>query len=163
MARIDLKLCTVQFLDGTSPDPNVLDIKNGNGNITWTVKRDFVYVLNRGKLDTVRLGDQMPVEFKMDLIYEFLQMGADQAPIVSPEDFLKKRGNASSFVTAGSDPCQPYAVTIKFLQEQNCPGVLDELVTLTEFRYEDISHDLRSGMIQLSGKCNIQRPSIVRA
>lgn len=162
MARIDLKQCTVQFLDGTTPTANVLNIKNGNGSITWTVKRNFIYVLNRGKLDTVRLGDQEPVEFKMDLIYEFLEMGSVQTPLVSPEDFLRKRANAAGYVTAGADPCQPYAVTIKFAQVQDCPGVPSEIVLLTEFRFEKISHDLRGGMLNLTGKCNIQVPTISR-
>lgn len=162
MARIDLKQCTVVMEDGTTPTANSLALKIGEGTIKYRVKRNFVYVKDRGLLSTVRKGDQDPVEVSFDLIYEDITIPASQNPLVSPEDFLKKVGNASGYVTAGADPCQPYAVTLVFTQDQNCSPTKTEVITFTEFRYTKISADVKSGKLSVTGSCNIIDPAIAR-
>lgn len=162
MARIDLKQCTIALIDGTTPTPNKMNIKIGEGNFQWTEKKNVIYVKDRGLLSTVRKGDQEPVEVKFDAIYEFIEMAAADSPLVSVEDFLRKRGNAAGFITAGADPCMPFAVTLAITQNQNCPGTPTEIVTLPEFRFESINFDLRNGMLAVSGKCNVQFATIAR-
>lgn len=140
--------------------PHQLRVKIGEGNVSWTEKRPVVYVKDRGKLDTVRLGDQDPIEVKMDLLWVFLSTaGGDTIP--TPEEVLKHTGLAASWVSSSSDACEPYAVNIVIVYTPPC-SVEPETYLLHDFRYEDLGHDLKQGQIAMTGKCNITVVSSTR-
>ena len=65
-AQIDLKKATVWLKDGATPQ-NTLEIKVGEGNLTYSEKVNREYTLNRGILDKVRDGDQTPMDVSFDL------------------------------------------------------------------------------------------------
>ena len=52
-----------------------VEVKLGDGNLTWTVNREMEYELDRGNLDTVREGDQVPLDVVLDAVYEFITTG----------------------------------------------------------------------------------------
>ncbi len=160
--QIDLKNATITFEDGTGT-PNTLDITIGEGNLVWTEARNIEYVLDRGLLDEVREGDQIPVELTIDILWEFLTAVVSTAGIPSPEDFLKKRGNASGFISSDADVCRPYAIDIIVLHDPPCGGIEKETITFSDFRYDSIPHDLRAGTFVVSGSCNITEPTVVRS
>lgn len=162
MARIDLKKTTITLRDGTPSTPNELDLHIGVGNITYDVTKQFVYVTNRGLLDTVRKGDQVPVDVKFEATFDTYEVRAASAPTVSVADFLKQQGNASAFITTGADACEPYSVDIIITQDQDCAGVETEVITLTEFRYEKGTFNVKTGQISFTGKCKIITPTILR-
>lgn len=132
--------------------PHSLKIRIGEGNTQWTEKRPVVYVKDRGLLDTVRLGDQEPIEVKLDFTWVFLRaQNSDTVPTI--EDVLKHRGPAAGWVSSSSDPCEPFAVDIEIVYVPPCttPG---ETYILQDFRYEELGHDLKNGTVACSGKCN---------
>lgn len=162
MAQIDLKNATVIIRDGTTPTPNEIEVKLGEGNLTYSEKRNMQYMLNRGLLDEVREGDQVPMDVSFDAVWEYIKGTTGTGGVPSMEDALKKINAASGWVSTDSDACRPYAVDIVILHDPPCTGDLEEIV-LSDFRYEDLSQDLRAGTIACSGKCNVTQASVTRA
>jgi hypothetical protein len=140
--------------------PHSMDVKIGQGNLTYSEKRKMEYILDRGRIDTVRQGDQEPVDVKLDFMWEFLTSISGDPPTV--EDALKQRGNASTWVSSSADPCEPYAVDVIIDYVPPCPGVQAEKIILSDFRWEDLGHDTKAGTVSITGKCNIQAASVVR-
>lgn len=137
-----------------------LKIKIGEGNAQWTEKRNITYTKDRGRLDTVKLGDEDPVEVKLDFTWVFLKGDTIDPPTI--EDVLKQRGNASTWVSSSSDPCEPYAINIVIVYTPPCPAK-KEIYNLHDFRYEDLGHDIKTGQVSVSGKCNVTEPVTTRA
>ena len=142
--------------------PNILTIKVGEGNLTFEEKRAVEYVTEKNQiaLGFVRLGKDEPMDVSLDFIWDFLTYGSGQPPTV--EEAIKGTGNASTWTTAGSDPCEPYAVIIECVYTPPCPGVDAEIVSLLEFRWESVNHDLKQGTISAKGKCKILQPTATR-
>ena len=158
MASIDLKHAVMTVSDG---DDNSLEIRLGNGNLTYTETKDRIYTLNRGVLDDVRDGDETPVDVSLDALWEFLTAKSGDPPTI--EDCFKKRGGAADWVSSDTDdPCKPYAVDITILYTPPCGGIYKERIVLRNFRYEKLNHDAKNAQIQVSGKCNITEAVVTR-
>lgn len=159
MATIDLKHATVTIRDGTAT-PNELEIKVGEGNLTYTEKRNMEYRRDRGNLDTVRQGDEEPVEVNFDFEWEFLR--SDGAEPVTPEEALKKTGAASAWVSSSADACEPYAVDIVVEYIPPCGTAKSEVIVLQDFRWETLDHNLKDGQISAKGQCNVTEALVTR-
>ncbi len=146
--------------DVVAIQPHHLQIRIGEGNISWTEKRPIVYVKDRGILDTVREGDEEPVEVKLDATWVFLKASTGQE--VSIHDVLKKRGEAAAWVTSGSDPCEPYCVDIVIEYTPPCTTEQMEIYTIRDFRYEELGSDLKAGQLSISGKANVVEVDVTR-
>ncbi len=120
-----------------------------------------MYTKDRGKLSDVKLGDEEPMEVKLDFTWVFLKADSGATPTI--EDVLKQRGEASSWVSSSSDLCEPYAVDLEIVYTPPCSGVDPEVYLLPDFRYEDLSHDFKQGQVSVSGKCNSKEATITRA
>lgn len=141
--------------------PHSIEVKVGEGTMTYDEKRKMEYVMNRNIIDTVRQGADEPVDVRFDLIWDFITaISGSGVPTV--EDALKKRGEAANWVTSGADPCEPYSVDIQVIYTPPCPGVNKETITLQEFRYESLNHEFKQGMIAVTGKCKISQATAVR-
>jgi hypothetical protein len=133
-----------------------LQIKIGEGNLTYDEKRNMEYQKDRGRLSTVREGDEDPIDVRLDVRWEWLSSaGSDTFP--TPEEVLKNEGLASTWLTSASDPCEPYAVNIVIDYDPNCTGVDGERITLKDYRWESLNHDAKAGTLSTSGKCNVTR------
>jgi len=161
MAKIDLKECLVKIKDGTPSTPNSLTIKVGDGTLTYSEKRNMEYSLDRGTLDLVREGDEVPMDVAFDLVWEFLKSSTSATP--TPEEALKKTGAASDWESSSDDDCEPYAVDIVVEHDPLCSNEDLEIVTLPDFRWESLDHDLKAGTISCKGKCNAKVASIARS
>lgn len=157
MATIDIKHCTIRLSDGTT---NKIDVKIGNGNLTYTEKRNMDYVKDRGLLDTVREGDEEPVDVRIDAQWIFITADSG-ATVPTIEDALKQRGPAATWVSSSTDLCEPYAVDITILDIPPCTGH-GESIVLSDFRWENLNHDLRGSTISVTGKCNIKQATATR-
>jgi len=160
MARYDFKKATIKIKDGTAPTPNELEITIGEGNLTLSEKHEREYMLDRGVLDTVRDGDESPLEVSLDAALEyFTGRGAN----ITVGDAMLQRGMASDWVSTDDDVCAPYAVDIEitYLPTPSDCGDM-EVVTLPDFRVESEDIDLRNATIAFSGKCNVITPTAVR-
>jgi hypothetical protein len=153
MAQIDIKNCTILIEDGAG---HSLEVKIGEGNLTYSEKRNMLYTLNAGRLDEVREGDESPMDVKLDAVWEYISGGASSDGVPSVEDALKQRGAASGWTSTDSDTCRPYAVDLSIIYSPEPEGCGDEEdIVLADFRVEEYAHDLRAGTISISGKCNV--------
>ena len=160
-AQIDLKNATITVQDGSTA-PNSIEIKIGEGNLTFSERRNMEYTLDRGILDEVREGDEVPMDVRMDFVWEYLLGSAATGAVATIEDALKKRGNASGWMSTDADPCRPYAVDIIITYVPDCTPGDTEVITLADFRYEQLDHDARAGTVACSGRCTVKEASSVR-
>lgn len=135
--------------------PHRVEITIGEGNTTYSKKKNREYKLNRGLLDQVRNGDEAPLEVSMAFAWTYLSSGtSDTMPTI--EEALDKEGLASTWVTTGAD-CEPYAVDlVLFNKVPSCGAETKpwEKITFPKFRYEDLAHDSKAGLVTVTGKCN---------
>lgn len=164
MSLIDLKKTTFNIKDGGS---NSVEVKIGEGNLTYSEKVNRVYHKNKGALDEVRDGDEEPMDVKFEFQWEYLTSTSSGATTPTVEEALKNTGAASAWETTGGD-CDPFAVDLEVEYDPtiNAPeGCTDlgETILLQDFRYETLEHDLRAAQVSCSGKCNTVEPVISRA
>lgn len=162
---IDLKNCTIDLISGlTGTVSSSLTIKVGGGNLTWTEKRNVEYIRDRGILDTVRRGDDDPMEVRFTATYILLTQDTTNSANepISIRDAFTASGPASNWASSSSDPCEPYAVNLRLTYDPICPGIKNEVVLFPDFRYETLECDVKAGTIAVTGKCNAKVPTITR-
>ena len=163
--QIDLKRAVIILKDGgVGTDQQTLEVTIGQGNLTYTERRNIEYILDRGQLDDVREGDEVPVDVNMDFIWDYITGGSATGAIPTIEDVLKQEGAAADWVSTDADTCRPYAVDIEITYTPvpaSCGDV--EVITLQDFRHEELAHDLRAGTVAASGRCNVTKAQAVRS
>lgn len=142
--------------------PQQIEVTVGDGNLTHTENRELEYELDRGELDSVRQGDDQPMEVTLDMVYEFVTTGTGET--ITPVDALKRKGGADEWVSSSSDACEPYAVDIEVLHEPSCSGgsTEDEVTLFPDFRWDSLEFDLREATISATGRCNAVEPVVTR-
>lgn len=158
MAQIDLRNATIRIVDGGS---NYIEVQIGEGTFEWVEKRQIDFVKSRGALDTVRENEEQPIEVSTQFIWDFIYGGSTEE--ITIEDALKQRGNASSWASASSDTNTPYCVNLVIIYVPPCPGIDTETLTLNEFHYIELAHNLRDGTVALKGNCNISSANSTRS
>lgn len=162
MAVIDIKNATIKLRDGSEPVAKTLEIKVGEGNLTYTETKNREYILDRGKIDSVRDGDEEPMELSFDLLWE--EIIASNGATLKPEEALKNIAGAADWVSSDPDTCQPYAVDVELELDANCLEDKErEIITFPDFRYETLPHDVRAGSISVTGSCNAETAIIEHA
>ena len=161
---VDIKRATITIKDGTGT-PNEIAIKIGEGNLTYTENRTIEYILDRGLIDEVREGDQVPVDVSFEFNWDYITGSPASGGLPTIEDALKKVGNASTWISTDAEICAPYAVDIEVLYEPFCgvsAGIENERITISDFRWESLDHDLRAATISVSGRANVTTVTAVR-
>jgi hypothetical protein len=129
--------------------------------VTYTENKEYEYELDRGILDTVREGDEQPLDATIDFVYEFVTTGTGEA--ITPVDALKGVGGAVEFVSSSSDLCEPYAVDIEIEHDPGaCSGAGNEVTTFPDFRHDTLEFDLDEATISVTGRSNATEPIIQR-
>jgi hypothetical protein len=67
--------------------PQRVTLKIGEGNITYTEHNEYEYLLDRGDLDTVKEGNEVPMDVKLEAVFEHITTGTSEN--ISPMDALK--------------------------------------------------------------------------
>jgi hypothetical protein len=140
--------------------PQNLDIKIGEGNLTYTEHTEYEYLKDRGDLDTVKEGDQVPMDVKLEAVFEHITQGTSEP--VSPMDAIKGVGGASEWVSASDDLCEPYCVDIVVLHTPPCGTAELERVTFPDFRSETREVNYKDSTISITGKCKATEPVVER-
>lgn len=149
---ISLKHASLLIKDATSSSTGTT-IRFGDGNFTWTNAKQYDYILERGKLDTVREGDDVPCNVSFDGRWEHWT-GDD------PESILTNNYGAGTHESVATDPCEPYACTLELEVAQTCgEAKTGSKWTFKDFRYESVAFDVSAGTISVSGQCNILAPT----
>ena len=158
----DLKLTTLKVKDGTGT-PNEINVRIGEGNLVVTEHHAREYNLNRGLLDEVRDADQQPMDVRLDAFWDYIT-GESASGNPTLRDALLGEGEASAWVSSDSDVCRPYAVDLEFTFAPTPYTCGDkEVVTLPDFRIEEIQYDNDAGQLSCSGRCNAVAPTVVRS
>jgi hypothetical protein len=151
MSQRNLRNATITITDGNSQS---VVVKIGEGNFNFSEKQTMEYSRDRGNLDTCRRGDDEPVDVSFDFQWEWLTSSTLSTNQDSLRDIIKGNG----FVTTGGE-CEPYACNITVeLEEEICSN--SETLVFSDFRWEEMSYDLRAGQISVSGKCNITEVAV---
>ena len=140
--------------------PQQIDITVGDGNVTYSEKTAYTYDLDRGLLDTVREGNETPMDVKLECIYAYITTGT--AELDSPMDALKGIGAASEWVSAATDKCEPYAIDVVIVHTPPCGTMQVETTTFPDFRSESRDIDFQKANIAITGKCNAVEPIVTR-
>jgi len=140
--------------------PQNLDIKIGEGNITYTEHNEYEYLKDRGNLDSVKEGDEVPMDVKLEAVFEHITQGTSEP--VSPMDALKGVGGAAEWVSASSDLCEPYCVDVVVLHTPPCGTAQLERVTFPDFRSETREVNYKESTISITGKCKATEPIVER-
>jgi len=138
-----------------------IEVKIGEGNLTWTEAKEYEYLRDRGNLDTVKEGDEQPVEMNLEFVYEYIKTESGQT--ITPVDAVKRSGEASEWVSTSSDLCEPYCVDLLAKHCVPCGTDQDEDVLFTDFRYESLDFDMAEATIAVSGRCNTSSPTVTRS
>jgi len=140
--------------------PQQIEVTVGEGNLTYTESKEYTYDLDRGNLDTVREGNEVPMEVSLEFVYDHVVTGTSE--VVSVVDALKGRNGADEWVSASSDLCEPYCVDIEVEHNVPCGNVEDEITVFPEFRYDSLEFDFSAATIACTGRCNATEPEIER-
>jgi len=138
-----------------------IEVAIGEGNLTWTEAKEYEYLRERGDLDTVKEGDEQPVEMSLEFVYEYVKTESGQT--ITPVDALKNAGEAAEWVSSSTDLCEPYAVDILAKHCVPCGTDQDEDVLFVDFRYESLDFDMGEATIAVSGRCNVSEPTVTRS
>jgi hypothetical protein len=140
--------------------PQELTIKIGDGDLKYTENDDFKYDLDRGNLDTVRQGDEKPMDVSLSFVYEHITTGTGET--IAPMDALKRRGGAAEWVSSASDLCEPYAVDLFVVHTPPCGTADTETTQFPDFRSDKREPSLKDSLIQITGRCNAVEPIVSR-
>jgi hypothetical protein len=141
--------------------PQQIEVKIGDGNLTYTETKNYEYELDRGNLDTVREGDEAPMEINLEFVYEHVRTGTNEN--ISPVDALKGIGGAVGWFSSSTDPCEPYSVDIEVEHNPPCGTAQTETTLFQDFRRDSLEFDLSAATIAVAGKCNASEPTITRS
>jgi len=141
--------------------PQRIEIKIGDGDLSWTEARNFEYDLDRDQLDTVRQGEDVPVSVDMAFTFEYVTTESGQA--ITPVDALKRTGEASEWVSSSDDLCEPYAVDIYVIHNVPCGTDQDQDFLFPDFRWESLEYSIADAAISVSGQCNVTDVVTTRA
>jgi hypothetical protein len=140
--------------------PQQIEIKMGDGNLTYTENDEYNYELDRSRLDTVTKGDDQPMQVTIDSNYEAITTGTSE--VIVPMDALKRRGAASEWVSSATDKCEPYAVDIEVIHRPPCGTKQAERTIFPDFRSESREVNFQDSTISVSGRCNATEPIVDR-
>lgn len=140
--------------------PQKIEIKIGDGNITYTENDEYEYELDRDRLDTVRKGADQPMQVNIDFVYEAITTGTSES--IAPMDAIKRRGSASEWVSSSDDLCEPYAVDIEVVHTPECGTKQNEVTIFPDFRSESREVDYGEATISVQGRCNATEPIVLR-
>ena len=140
--------------------PQLLYVKIGDGDVKYSENSQYHYDLDRGRLDVVRDGDDVPMDVSLNFTWEYTKSGTNQPP--TPIEAIKGIGAASEWVSACTDGCQPYSVDLIMDYIPPCAPANEETYVFPTFRAEKRDHDFKSANVAINGKCNVTEPVITR-
>ena len=141
--------------------PQELNIKLGDGNLTYTEHRDYTYLLDRGWLDTVREPKEVPMDVKVDAVYE--HVASRSGELVTPVEALDRGGTrvgvgqflARSVRTVLHRPVRGLRAAVRSDEQA-------ETSQFPMFRAETREMNFNAATIVFTGKCKATEPIVTR-
>ena len=132
--------------------PQQIEIRIGDGDLSWTEAREVLYDLDRDILDDVRLGPEQPLELNAAFVFEWASTGTGEP--VSPIDAIKRINEAAEWVSSDSDQCRPYAIDVVVDHVVPCGTNQDQRFAFEDFRWDSLEYSIQDAAITLTGRCN---------
>lgn len=144
----------------------LLTIPISKGDLRFTVKRPAKVIMNRGKVDSLSEGFEVPMEVRFSFEFEEWTGRTLSSPNNTPSvpDALRKKGNASSWHSVQT--CGPYCVDLVFVLANPCAsGDQGETLTFPAFHADsaDFAEGEDTDVVEVMGICNALEPTAVRA
>lgn len=105
--------------DGTTPTALQLIMPIMDGDLDFTITYPTFLVMNRGKIDHKRAGDEVEIDINFSFKFEQWSYASGAATGISPVDALTKKGGAAAWVSTGPS-CGPYSVDLLFRLTNPC-------------------------------------------
>jgi len=136
-----------------------VEVSIGVGELKWSEKKQYKYDLDKGYLDTVRRGDDVPMEVTIDCKFDQVKSGTGEA--ITPMEAIKGEDAAAEWVSSAADKCEPYALDVVVEDARPCAGGKTTYV-FPAFRAEGRDYSIKNATIAVTGKCNATEPEITR-
>lgn len=155
----NLRHGTLILRDGTPVTPLALTIPIAEGDLDFTITKNIINVMNRGKIDHKREGDEVEMDIKFSFKFEQWSYASGSATGTSPIDALLKQGGASAWVSTGVS-CGPFAVDLVFQVKDPCSATAYEQLVFSGFVPESVNFKENgdANMVSVSGKAQISAP-----
>jgi hypothetical protein len=140
--------------------PQRVSMKIGEGNIEWTENDEPIFDTDRGILDGVRSGTEVPMDVTTSFVFNWLRASSGQP--ITVYEALRRLGNAATWHNAAEDPCEPYCVDIGIIDVPPCGSEQTEVIILPRFYPTSVNANVDDAQVNLSGRCNATRPIITR-
>lgn len=153
MPVLDLKDATIYIRDRQL---NWVEVVVGEGNLTYSEKRNIELDKDRGHMARTREGEEEPVEVSFQFLWELLKSSGSEDPTI--EECIK--GEATDWVSTASNPVTgaldtkaPFSVHIQIVwQINNCSKI--EQYLFADFNYTELAGDMKNATIDCKGICN---------
>lgn len=157
MGQRNIRDATITIKGAGGKGGTGITMQVGEGNVTWSEKRNLEYIRDRGVILNTREGDDDPVDVSIDAIWDWLiDTTSDDSFREAFTGKTNTNGISSKWTTADDgDECAPYAVNV-YVAMDACPAVAtpQETIKLEFYRYESFDYDLRAGTLATSGKAD---------
>lgn len=172
--KVDIKnhVIILRTRDENSDDVQLV-LRMGQSSLQWGEPLSPRYELDRGLLDDVRHGDEQPVDLTIEGKFTFgVSRGAENKTI---HEIIRGKDRGNNQNTHGkvtmvgimepwlvANGCPPYAISVEVHNNPNilCPNssAYGEAHLFRYFRCENPQVNFDTGMVNLSGKCNVTQP-----
>ena len=139
---------------------NSIEVRIGEGNLTYDQKKPREYKKDRGRLYLVRNADEVELEVAFDFVWDHI-VGSTGDPITI-EEALTGEGRASYWVSSSTEACEPYAVDLVVLYTPECEDIEPEQIIFRDFRHDSMNHNMKDGTVACKGASNRTKPEATR-
>jgi hypothetical protein len=131
----NLRDAEIWVKDG-SPTPKTMMLPLTEGDLSFTEKDNSFIVMNRGKIDSRKQGDESVLDLNFTAKFEQWQY-AYGATGLSPVDVMCGKAAAIAAGWVNTDTCGPYAVTIEFRIYDPCNRANYELLAFNKVHFNE--------------------------
>ncbi len=125
-----------------SPTPKTMMIKLSEGDFAFSKKNNSFTVMNRGKIDSRKQGDEttLDVNFTMKFEQWAFDMGVTG---LSPMDILDGTDRAIAAGWVSTDECGPWAITVELRIKNPCAPANYEKLAFNKVHFDSL--DFKEG------------------
>lgn len=140
--------------------PRSVTMKVGEGNVDYTKTKAPIIDLDRGDIDGARRGNQEAMQVNFTYVFDWMRSSTGEGPTV--DEALEQEGEASDWLTAAADKCEPYQVTIRIVDAPDCGSEEAEVMLFKYFMPQTVNPTFESGLVNVSGICVTTKPVFYR-
>ena len=148
---------TITLRDG-SATPKTLVIPISTGDFAFDINIPAFIVMNRGKIDSRKTGDEAAIDISFSILFEQWSFGQGLSTGISVADAFQGVGGAATWVS--TDACGPFSINIQFDMNDPCTPGKKETPLFGKFHADKLAfkEGNESNSLAISGKALQQLP-----